>query len=407
MFLVSFYSILLLLLSPGISPANTNNNLLVQQEVLVLTSADQVQSEPVSRPGWSKSVWGNLLFVSLVVAFIFGGAYGIHLYQMRSLHKRASELENVVSFRTQEVERINLAHQDVITALSAANDALLDTNALLESANDKLAWTNSQLSHSNRALELRTAELNFALDQNKEILSITVHDLKNPLGGVLGLSEIIQEDLAHLPIHEKISGIHENLGLVHRTAKQMLLNVENLLDRHGQGLRGPLQKEVVFLNDIIFTTLKWNKQQAKNKCLKIYFTGQQEKVPVRVDVSAIQRVLDNLISNAIKYSSLHSRVWVELLRQEEEVWVSVRDEGPGLTDEDLTRVFGRQQRLSAKPTAGEHSSGYGLYIVKQLIEQHGGQVGVESVLGEGAAFWFKIATAESSQPEEEQLAVVA
>lgn len=367
--------------------------------------ADQVQSEPASRPGWSRSVWGNLLFVSLVVAFIFGGAYGIHLYQMRSLHKRASELEHVVTFRTEEVERINLAHQDVITALAAANDALLDTNVLLESANDRLAWTNSQLSHSNRELELRTAELNFALDQNKEILSITVHDLKNPLGGVLGLSEIIQEDLAHLPIHQNIPGIHENLGLVHRAAKQMLSNVENLLDRHGQGLRGRLQKEVVFLNDIVLTTLKWNKQQAMNKSLKIYFTGQQEKVSVRVDVSAMQRVLDNLISNAIKYSSQHSRVWVELLRQEEEVWVSVRDEGPGLTDEDMTRVFGRQQRLSAKPTAGEHSSGYGLYIVKQLIEQHGGQVGVESVLGEGAAFWFKISTADLSESKEAQVGV--
>ncbi len=362
----------------------------VQPTALVERTMNQPES-----PDWPRTIWGSILFVSLVIALIFGGAYGIHLYQMRHLHKRADELEHVVSLRTDEVNRINQAHSDVIDALAATNGALLDTNDLLERANDRLNWANSQLSHTNRSLEMRTAELNFALEQNREILGVTVHDLKNPLGGVLGISEIIQEDLAYMPNHERMPDVQENVGLVHQAAKQMLLNVEGMLDRHGHGAKGPLQKEEVFLNDIIVTTLKWNRVHAKNKGLKIFFSGQQEKVAVRVDVTAMQRVMDNLLSNAIKYSAMHSRIWVEMLTQEKDVWVSVRDEGPGLTDEDLQRVFGKQQRLSAQPTAGEHSSGYGLYIVKQFIEQHGGQVGVESVLGEGAAFWFKIPIAES------------
>ncbi len=371
------------------------HNYRIHPLVMQPVSLVELTKDPPARPDWSRTVWGTLLFVSLVVALIFGGAYGIHLYQMRHLHKRADELEHVVSLRTEEVHRINKAHSEVIDALAATNDALLDTNDLLERANDRLNWANSQLSHTNHSLELRTAELNFVIEQNQEILGTTVHDLKNPLGGVIGISEIIQEDLAYMPNHERMPDVQENVGLVHQAAKQMLNNVEGLLDRHGHGARGPLQKEEVFLNDIILTTLKWNKVHAKNKGLKIFFSGKQDKVAVCVDVSAMQRVLDNLISNAIKYSSMHGRVWVEMLTQDKDVWVSVRDEGPGLTDEDLQQVFGKKQRLSAQPTAGEHSSGYGLYIVKQLVEQHGGQVGVESVLGEGAAFWFKIPVAQS------------
>ncbi len=95
-----------------------------------------------------------------------------------------------------------------------------------------------------------------------------------------------------------------------------------------------------------------------------------------------------------------------MLKQDAYVWVSVRDQGPGLTDDDMKRVFGREERLSAQPTAGEHSTGYGLYIVKQIVEQHDGQVGVESVLGEGSAFWFKIRTAESDVTNQEPVAVV-
>ncbi len=387
MFWVYIYSFLSLVMPA--SAAVSNLSFQPENNASIVVTNHTVQQFE-SQPDWSESMWTNALIIVLVVCFVFGGAYGIHLYQMRHLHNRADDLEEIVSLRTEEVKLVNHAHEEAISALESTNNALSDTNTLLERANNKLAWANSQLSHSNRLLEVRSAELNIALEQNKEILDITAHDLKNPLGGVLGLTEILQEDLATMPAHENMATVFEHLGLIHMAAKQMLCNVESLLNRQGQERQAPLHKEVVYLNDVILTTLKWNRQQASNKGLKLYFVGRQAKVAVHVDVSAIRRVLDNLISNAIKYSALHGKIWVEVLKQKGEVWVSVRDQGPGLTEEDMNRVFGRNEQLSAKPTAGEHSSGFGLYIVKQLIEQHGGEVGVESMLGEGAAFWFKI-----------------
>lgn len=372
-----------------------------------LAGIDAPGQELLRRPAWARNSWSTLLFLALVIAFIFGGAYGIHLYQMRNLNKQTDRLEHVVSLRTEEVRRMNAAHQEVINALVATNDALLDTNALLESANDKLAWTNNQLKHSNRKLELRTAELDFALEQNKEIMQVTVHDMKNPLGGIVGLTEMVQEELARRESYEGTYEIRDNLGLIHQAAQHMLLNVKALLDRHRHRGDGPLQREVVYINDIIITTLQWNRHQANKKHLKVYFSGRHDRAAVYVDVSAMRRVLDNLISNAIKYSSMHGKIWIELLQQEGEVWVSVRDQGPGLTDEDVERVFGKNAQLSAKPTAGEHSSGYGLYIVKQLVEQHGGKVGVESALGEGAVFWFKVDAAEAPAPEQQKMAAAS
>ena len=104
----------------------------------------------------------------------------------------------------------------------------------------------------------------------------------------------------------------------------------------------------------------------------------------------MQRVIDNLISNAVKYSPLGKQVWVNVVPLESDVLVKVRDEGPGLTEEDKKRVFGKMNRLSAQPTGGEHSTGLGLFIVKKLSEEHGGKVGVDSKHGHGATFWVKL-----------------
>ena len=106
----------------------------------------------------------------------------------------------------------------------------------------------------------------------------------------------------------------------------------------------------------------------------------------------MHEAFDNLVNNAIKYSPKGRNVWIDLtpgLPTPEMVRFSVRDEGPGLTKEDLEKVFGQFQKLSAKPTGGETSSGLGLSIVKSLVEQQKGRVGVRSD-GPGTGATFRI-----------------
>ena len=127
----------------------------------------------------------------------------------------------------------------------------------------------------------------------------------------------------------------------------------------------------------------------------IIYDDMQNAV-AEVDMIAIQRAMDNLISNAVKYNPPGEKVQVSLESIDNKVRFEVKDNGQGLTAEDKKKAFGKLQKISAKPTAGEHSSGLGLYIVKKLIEMHDGCVGVDSEYGQGATFWFEVPALVSS-----------
>ena len=105
-----------------------------------------------------------------------------------------------------------------------------------------------------------------------------------------------------------------------------------------------------------------------------------------VDPSVMVQVLENLVSNAIKYSPSGKNIRVRLSKDPSHVRCEVRDEGPGLSAEDQKKLFGKFARLSAKPTGGEHSTGLGLSIVKKMVEAMNGKVWCESELGKGATF---------------------
>jgi signal transduction histidine kinase len=107
------------------------------------------------------------------------------------------------------------------------------------------------------------------------------------------------------------------------------------------------------------------------------------------DADRIREAIDNLVSNAVKYSPIGGAIDLLVGREGGGIIVQIRDQGAGLSPEDISRLFGRFQRLSAKPTAGETSTGLGLSIVKRIVDLHGGRVTVES-LGPGQGATFKM-----------------
>jgi signal transduction histidine kinase len=108
------------------------------------------------------------------------------------------------------------------------------------------------------------------------------------------------------------------------------------------------------------------------------------------DPDRLREAIDNLVSNAIKYSPMGGRIGIAADVQGDDALIRVSDNGPGLSPEDMSRLFGRFQRLSAKPTAGESSTGLGLSIVKRIVELHGGQITAQSP-GPGSGTTFTIA----------------
>ena len=102
------------------------------------------------------------------------------------------------------------------------------------------------------------------------------------------------------------------------------------------------------------------------------------------------QILDNLVSNAVKYSPPNTTVQVHTLPEKDFILVAVRDEGPGISEEDHKKMFGKFTRLSARPTGGESSTGLGLSIVKKLAEAMSGTIHCHSVLGAGATFTLRL-----------------
>jgi signal transduction histidine kinase len=113
-------------------------------------------------------------------------------------------------------------------------------------------------------------------------------------------------------------------------------------------------------------------------------------LPVATDRVVLAVILDNFLSNAVKYSSPGGRIFMDLSEDLGGVVCSVTDEGPGLSADDQARVFQRGVTLTPRPTAGERSTGFGLAIAKELAEQLGATVGCDSELGRGSRFWVKL-----------------
>ncbi|MFQ5506693.1 MAG: sensor histidine kinase, partial [Planctomycetota bacterium] len=133
---------------------------------------------------------------------------------------------------------------------------------------------------------------------------------------------------------------------------------------------------------------------AEQKKIRLEVEEASELPEVLVDRVRLAAVIDNLLSNALKYSEPGGRVLIYWEASETSVTTHIRDSGVGLPEEDMSELFTSFKPLSARPTAGEPSTGLGLVIVKRMVELHGGRVWAKSKLGVGSTFSFSLPIAE-------------
>jgi len=235
---------------------------------------------------------------------------------------------------------------------------------------------------SNR--EILLAEANTRLldlnHQKDHFLRIVAHDLRNPLSGIVLATELLEEEIEL----GQVGGIVRS---IRRESMEMQSLIERFLDiariDSGDIKPEPEQMELVALAHQIAAS-----HQAKNHPKNISFEVQcpASEVDIHADPRFVREVLDNLVSNAAKFSPSGSTVTMRIEAGQREVVFSVEDQGPGLSSEDRAKAFGRFVTLSARPTAGEKSTGLGLNIVKHLVDAMGGRIWIDSVPGQGAAF---------------------
>jgi two-component system, sensor histidine kinase and response regulator len=252
--------------------------------------------------------------------------------------------------------------------------------------------THLELKHARQQLR----EIN---DEKNEFMGIAAHDLRNPLGAVKGYAEMILEE-PEMPRHELEDGAQR----IREAAARMLEMVQNLLDAN-RIERGEMKLELTptDLGRLISTVVEAQRPRAAAKQQQLHLQIEGAGVQVNVDPNVTLQVLENLVSNAVKYSPVGKNIFARLKPAPRAVRIEVQDEGPGLSAEDQKKLFGKFARLSAKPTGGEHSTGLGLSIVKRMVEAMNGKVWCESEPGRGATFIVELPVAntlnESAAPQ--------
>jgi two-component system, sensor histidine kinase and response regulator len=256
--------------------------------------------------------------------------------------------------------------------------------------------THLELKLSRELIEKRNDELQALNDEKNELLGIVAHDLKNPLNGIRGIAELLikTDNMPQDELKEFSQGIYDS-------AEKMFTLIANLLSVNAIE-RGAVHLDIqpVPVTGIVQHLVSEYRQRAEAKNITLNLNAPAPEATALCDETALVQVLDNLVSNAVKYSPHGKNVYISIEQTAqsapnaqsaehhdgEYIRISIRDEGPGFSDEDKTRLFGKFAKLSAKPTGNEHSTGLGLSIVKKMMDAMGGDVWCESSAGAGATF---------------------
>lgn len=211
-------------------------------------------------------------------------------------------------------------------------------------------------------------------------LSTIVHELKNPILAIERLSSLLLDK-------ETLSeNARRKLDLIHSSAKEASGYLEEMDLSSVPALPEELFQEPVDLGDLARQVVKSFRTHAEYKNQELHCEMSDDGCMVVGDAVRLREAMNNLVSNALKYSPHGAAVEVRVERGEGAVCFSVSDDGPGLSEEERTRLFEPFERPGPQPTDGEGSSGLGLYIVKEIVDRHGGSIDVETAKGEGSTF---------------------
>lgn len=296
-------------------------------------------------------------------------------------------------FTTDDLQLAAIVAQQVAAALSNARliDAITRTNRELEAARDQILRWNQELEHKvqerTREVQAQAQKIAELHGQKDQLLGMVAHDLRTPLSGLLGFAEIALADL------EAGEGdrLKEDLGVIRTTAIEMSELLSDLLDvskiEAGKMRVSPQEVDVsALLAEGRRRYELW--AAAKGIAFRLDLRGPLQRV--WLDPRRVQQVLNNLVSNAVKFSSKGGTITLSGHDVEGGIELSVTDTGQGIDAADIDKLFGRFEQAGAQATAGERGSGLGLAIAKKLVELHGGRIWVESKKGVGSKFTFTL-----------------
>ena len=241
-----------------------------------------------------------------------------------------------------------------------------------------------KVNYYQQVIEIRekNVEIEKAGEFKNQVLGMVAHDLRNPIAAVESIAMMMEMD-------EVDDETLENLNLMKASCVKARNIIDDLLEAAHNDTSNVFEMEKTELNQLLKSIVSdWKIQQDLKT--DVLFTSNINPAYGAVNKEKLHRAIDNLISNAIKFSKDNSRVDVRLNKKNEELIIEVQDYGLGIPADMLPDVFDRFSKARRTGLRGEQSTGLGLSIVRQIIERHNGIIEVESIVGRGTVFTIKL-----------------
>jgi len=243
-------------------------------------------------------------------------------------------------------------------------------------------YLNQQINVQNKVLEKTLNDLNNNSQEKDRILRAVAHDLRNPLGGIAALTNVMADD-------DYTADQKGMISLIKETSKNSLELINEILEVTNSGTAA-LKKEVVEINSLVAHSLELMRFKAAEKAQVIKMELLEAPQELFISSEKIWRVINNLVSNALKFSPTISEICVKIVDKDNYVEISVKDNGIGIPEAMNNKVFNMFTEAKRPGTSGEKSFGLGLSISRQIIENHGGKIWFESEINSGSTFFISL-----------------
>lgn len=293
------------------------------------------------------------------------------------------ELKNIIN----EMMAINNDQTNMLRQLSKTVNSYEKETEKDTFLYDELSRLNNELVDMQRELHKKNHELS-ELNKLKNIfLGMAAHDLRNPLGIIISYSEFLLDETEDTLSEDK----REFLNIIMKSSEFMLELIDNLLDVTAiESGNIELNFNRVNISEFVKCNVEKNIALASKKNIKVNYKDGVEGLWVTIDESKITQVLNNLISNAIKYSYPGGEIFIETSSDNGFFEFKVKDNGKGIEEKNFEKIFKPFGKVSGSGTAGEKSTGLGLTIVKKIVLSHSGKIWFDSEFGKGSTFYFNV-----------------
>lgn len=343
----------------------------------------------VSPPWWNSWWFRSMSTISLCIVLFL-----LYKHRVQTIKNRNEELETEVKSRTLELSERNTDLQESNEEIKQQKEKLEEYNTEVVRQSDKILSQQEFILRQNQELEKLVEKLSISDETKNLFFNILAHDLKGPVSGISGLSDLLMNNLSNLTPQEIVDFSKHIKQSADATQKLL----SNLLD-WARSQSQYLDYLPVALNayDLIVRNLILMEQQCVQKDIRIVNLVDKEH-SIFADYNMLDTVLRNLISNAVKFTPPAGTITLESTLHHEEVAIKISDTGTGISKKEMETLFQLGKRKSTTGTKGETGTGLGLIIVKEFTEINKGTIQVESQEQQGTIFTLRLPRAAEKVP---------